>query len=290
MQDRLKELQSRKSGGYAQFNDEDVDSSQFMPAFFDDVDRVKASLSEIQTKLDELQERQLACVAAVSNDETTKISHELETITEWVTKKSIEVKNRLKKMKEDLNNIDEKHSTEKRLRENMHGTLSRKFIDQMKEFQEIQARYKAKFKERVERQVKIVAPEATQEEIERIVDSGASDVFAQNVLQKKASDAEEALDYVKQRNEEIKNLEKSIMELHTLFVDMQLLVESQGELLDQIEYSVDRSEQYVEEAKVELDTAVDYQNSARKKILFLIILCICCLAIIIIPIIIKFKN
>eukprot|EP01097_Dermamoeba_algensis_P005211 TRINITY_DN3310_c0_g1_i1.p1 TRINITY_DN3310_c0_g1~~TRINITY_DN3310_c0_g1_i1.p1 ORF type:complete len:293 (-),score=62.69 TRINITY_DN3310_c0_g1_i1:109-987(-) len=292
MQDRLKELQARKStGGYAQFDDDDVqDSSQFMPAFFDDVDRVKDGLNEIQNKLDELQERQLACVAAVSNDETTQISNQIEKLTDQVTKKSIELKNRLKRMKEDLASIDEKHTTEKRLRENMHGTLTRKFMDLMRQFQESQARYKAKFKERVERQVKIVAPEATQDEIEKIVDSGGSDVFAQNILQKKANDAEEALDYVKQRNEEIKNLEKSIMELHGLFVDMQLLVESQGELLDQIEHSVEASENYVSEAKVELDDAVEYQNSARKKILILIILCICCLAIIIIPLIIKFKN
>jgi t-SNARE complex subunit (syntaxin) len=33
-------------------------------------------------------------------------------------------------------------------------------------------------------------------------------------------------------------LEQSIVELHQLFVDMSVLVETQGEMLDQIEYSV----------------------------------------------------
>eukprot|EP01098_Paradermamoeba_levis_P011454 TRINITY_DN490_c0_g1_i1.p1 TRINITY_DN490_c0_g1~~TRINITY_DN490_c0_g1_i1.p1 ORF type:complete len:288 (+),score=109.67 TRINITY_DN490_c0_g1_i1:230-1093(+) len=287
MQDRLKELQAKK--GYAQFDDGDIEMGQFMTSFFEDVDFIKAGFTKVQDLLDQLQEKQLASVASVSNDETTKYGREIERMTDQITKISADLKNRLKKMKNEVDQMEDSQSTEKRLRTNMHGTLTRKFMDLMKEFQEIQARYKAKFRERVERQVKIVAPEATQDEIEKIMDGGGSDVFSQTILSKKASDAAEALDYVKQRNNEIQNLEKSIMELHGLFVDMQLMVETQGEMLDQIEYSVEQSAVYVEEGADDLTQAVVYANSARKKICLIIVLGLCCLAVIVIPLVIKFK-
>lgn len=41
-----------------------------------------------------------------------------------------------------------------------------------------------------------------------------------------------------ERHRDITRLETSIAELHQLFLDMSVLVESQGELLDQIEYTV----------------------------------------------------
>ena len=64
-------------------------------------------------------------------------------------------------------------SSEARIRANMHGTLTRKFVDLMAEYQEIQTKYKNKYRERVERQYRIVKPHATTEEIEEAFDSGA---------------------------------------------------------------------------------------------------------------------
>ena len=59
-----------------------------------------------------------------------------------------------------------------RIRSNMHGTLTRKFVDLMAEYQELQNKYKNKYREKVERQYRIVKPHATKEEIEEAFDSG----------------------------------------------------------------------------------------------------------------------
>merc|ERR1719399_2054238 len=87
-----------------------------------------------------------------------------------------QVRNKLKAMdadnKEFAANPRNKGSSEARIRSNMHGTLTRKFVDLMAEYQEIQTKYKNKYRDRVERQYRIVKPTATKEEIQEAVDNG----------------------------------------------------------------------------------------------------------------------
>ena len=49
----------------------------------------------------------------------------------------------------------EKGTAQYRIKTNMHGTLTRKFLDIMAEYQEVQTKFKNKFRERVERQYRI---------------------------------------------------------------------------------------------------------------------------------------
>lgn len=52
--------------------------------------------------------------------------------------------------------------SEMRIRQNLHSTLSRKFVSQVQEYQEMQQKYKNKYRDRVGRQLKVVKPDATQ--------------------------------------------------------------------------------------------------------------------------------
>ena len=169
-----------------------------------------------------------------------------------------------------------KGSSEARIRANVHGALTRKFIDLMTDYQEVQSRYKARCRERVKRQVKIVKPDATEEEVELALDDGSQpEIFTQQLLQGPGhAAARNALADIQDRHRDIVRLEASIAELHQLFLDMSVLVESQGELLDQIEYTVSQSVNYTGQAIEELKTASKYQKKIRKKIccLFIVVL------------------
>ncbi|XP_016086491.1 syntaxin-1B-like [Sinocyclocheilus grahami] len=75
----------------------------------------------------------------------------------------------------------------------------------------------------------------------------------------------QALNEIETRHTEIIKLENSIRELHDMFVDMAMLVESQGEMIDRIEYNVEHSVDYVERAVSDTKKAVKYQSQARKR-------------------------
>jgi hypothetical protein len=112
-------------------------------------------------------------------------------------------------------------------------------------------RYKNKYREKVERQYRIVNPRATRDEIDEMFDSGnqQQEIFTQQILQGSHAAAKNALADIQERHNDIMKLETSIAELHQLFVDMSVLVESQGELLDQVEYQVSQSVNYTGKAR-----------------------------------------
>jgi len=133
-------------------------------------------------------------------------------------------------------------------------------------------------------QYRIVKPTASKEEIEQAFDSGdiQPEIFTQQILQGPGhAAARNALADIQERHRDITRLETSIAELHQLFLDMSLLVESQGELLDQIEYTVSQSVNYTGKAVEELRTANKYQRKVRKKMCIVV----CCVLVILIIII-----
>jgi len=63
---------------------------------------------------------------------------------------------------------------------------------------------------------------------------------------------------------------------------MQLLVEAQGQMLNEIEKSVDKAVDYTEKGVSEMKKAVKYQKKSRKKMFILI----CCLVVLVIVILV----
>ena len=59
------------------------------------------------------------------------------------------------------------------------------------------------------------------------------------------------------RHEEIIKLEKSIMEVHEMFLDLAVLVESQGALVNNIEDNVLKTSDYMRTAVVDLEKAAE---------------------------------
>lgn len=94
--------------------------------------------------------------------------------------------------------------------------------------------------------------------------------------------AKQSLADIEARHGDIMKLEKSIRELHEMFIDMAALVQTQvdsfcsliqfhgdllvwqGEMIDRIEYNVVQSENYVKAASTDTKKAVKFQSAARR--------------------------
>jgi len=95
-------------------------------------------------------------------------------------------KNLLQKLREKTDEMKSENSSkpEIRIRENLANTLTRKFVDVMKEYQNVQQKYKTDIKKKVKRQVQIVKPDATSDEIDAVLKSGggSGEVFKTAIL------------------------------------------------------------------------------------------------------------
>ncbi|XP_055306642.1 syntaxin-1A-like [Sitodiplosis mosellana] len=76
--------------------------------------------------------------------------------------------------------------------------------------------------------------------------------------------AKQTLADIEARHADIIKLENSIRELHDMFMDMAILVESQGEMIDRIEYHVEHAVDYVQTATQDTKKAFEFETKARR--------------------------
>ncbi|VDO10479.1 unnamed protein product [Rodentolepis nana] len=133
----------------------------------------------------------------------------------------------------------------------------------MTDYNKAQVAFRDACKNRIKRQMEIAERKITNEELEDMLESGNPAIFTQEIMTD-TQQAKQSLADIEARHEDIIKLEKSIKELHDMFMDMAMLVESQGEMIDRIEFNVDQAVDYIETAKADTKKAVKYQSAARK--------------------------
>jgi syntaxin 1B/2/3 len=79
----------------------------------------------------------------------------------------------------------------------------------------------------------------------------------------RSGQARAVLSEVQSRHDDIKKIEKTILELHQLFVDMQMMVEQQGETLQQIETHAENTLVDLEQGNKDIDKAIVSAKSTR---------------------------
>jgi len=157
--------------------------------------------------------------------------------------------------------------SELRIRVNLCSTLTRKFIDEMKNYQKAQQSYKNDIKSKVQRQVKIVKPDATPEEVDQVMKSegGRDQLYKEKILRGVNGAIKNTYANVADKYQDVLTLEASVSELHQMFLDFALLTEQQGEMLDQIEYQVKSAGDYIDDGNIDIQSAINYQRAIRKK-------------------------
>jgi t-SNARE complex subunit (syntaxin) len=66
----------------------------------------------------------------------------------------------------------------------MNTTLTKKFVDEMKIYQQTQQQYKTDIKKKVKRQVQVVKPDATDDDVDKVMRSegGKDALLKQSIL------------------------------------------------------------------------------------------------------------
>ncbi|NXR21951.1 STX1A protein, partial [Cinclus mexicanus] len=285
-----------------------VDRDRFMDEFFEQVEEIRGFIDKISENVEEVKRKHSAILASPNPDESESAMSSLAkchpsavkpvqfllALVQWVPwgagrtghevgappvwgwkcsqsgcgsaptgiEQSIEQEEGLNRSSADL-----------RIRKTQHSTLSRKFVEVMSEYNATQTDYRERCKGRIQRQLEITGRTTTSEELEDMLESGNPAIFSSGIIMD-SNITKQALNEIETRHSEIIKLENSIRELHDMFMDMAMLVESQGEMIDRIEYNVEHSVDYVERAVSDTKKAVKYQSKARRKKIMIIICCV----------------
>ncbi|KAF8610198.1 t-SNARE [Ceratobasidium sp. AG-I] len=154
------------------------------------------------------------------------------------------------------------------IRAQQTNLVNAKFVEAIQSYQVVERDYRAKSKQRVERQFKIVKPDATPEEVKAAVndDSGNNQIFSQALMSSnRHGESRAAYREVQNRHEDLKKIEKTLTELAQLFNDMSVLVAQQDETIDTIEHAAMETHKDMEAGLQHTESAVVSARGARKK-------------------------
>lgn len=182
---------------------------------------------------------------------------------EWITttnKKATQGKEILQQMKESKSK-----KRDEKLREGNYNNYANKFVQVMRNYQNAQTEYLAKQKKLKDRQLKILNPAITQQELNSVED--VPTVYKNAILH-----GNQAADFVQSTHQNVNDkfqdvlsLEASVAELNGMFTDLATLVVHQGDMLDTIELNVKNTAEYIDQGNDELVDAIRLQQEIRRK-------------------------
>ncbi|XP_004505016.1 syntaxin-124-like [Cicer arietinum] len=263
--------------------------------FFEDVENVKEDMKTVEKLYKNLQEA----------NEESKTVHNAKTMKELRSRMDKDVEQVLKRVKFikgklealDRSNVANRNiagcgpgSSADRTRTSVVSGLGKKLKDMMDDFQGLRARMQFEYKETIERRYfTITGEKADEETIENLISSGESESFLQKAIQEQGrGQIMDTISEIQERHDAVKEIEKNLIELHQVFLDMAALVDSQGQQLNNIESHVAHASSFVRRGTDQLEDAKVYQKSSRKWTCYAILLCIVLVVVILFPLLISF--
>ncbi|XP_054777512.1 syntaxin-121-like [Prosopis cineraria] len=239
--------------------------------FFQDVESIKDELKELQRLNRNLQ----------SSHEQNKTLHNAKAVKDLRSQMDSDVALALKKaklVKVKLEALERSNaasrslpdcgpgSSSDRTRTSVVNGLRKNLKDSMDSFNELRQRISSEYRETVQRRYFTVTGENPDDKtIDLLISTGESETFLRKAIQEQGRGRIlDTINEIQERHDAVKDLEKNLQELHQVFVDMAVLVQSQGEQLDDIESHVARASSFVKSGAQQLQTARKHQKNTRK--------------------------
>jgi len=248
-------------------NGSTTNGSGSMPAFYTEISSITETIDQYNANVQKISDIHSRSLGAIGDHSQQEQAARLDALIAENRTLSNSVKQRIAALA----------ATAQGPQKDQTKVVSRKFMEAIQGYQVVEQEHRKRYREQVERQFKIVKPDATQEEINAILqdDQGGSQVFAQALSSStRYGESRAAYREVQDRHAEIRKMTDTLAELTVLFNDMAVLVEQQNEKLDQIQEVAAKVEQETETGVRHTERAAEHARSARKMriIMFLIFL------------------
>ena len=151
-------------------------SSEMRRDFFGDVSRVKGVMEAMKGNVSRLVS--LHREALIDPHGGSARKQEIEELTRDTNAMGAQVRNQLRELDAELGamlakDAEAEQQSAYKIKRNMHATLTKKFLAQMQDYSDAQTSYKRRVEETARRQFRIVKPDATPEEVEKVLADGS---------------------------------------------------------------------------------------------------------------------
>jgi len=237
-----------------------------LEAFLARVEECTANLGKLQDNVGELKLVQAKVLAEPSERERVKhltkqqnLVRENKALGSSLQKQIKEEKARNLKL---AKNVDK--SSEMEIRRTQTQAAAQRFLNVWTEYNNTQTEFRENNKRALIRNMKIIDPDSSvsEEEVEQKLEAGDFTVLSSII--KESQQAKEDLKRLEDRHLEMVKLEQGIQEVHAMFLEVSILVETQGEAVGRIEDVVGQAAHNVEEGRKQLAEAEKKKKCGRK--------------------------
>lgn len=226
-------------------------------SFFSEISSIQDAIRQIDQNINRISELHSRSLNNVGEASQLEAESQLTALAQETSSLTNGVKNRIKALETEAVKIPASgpapEGIDRNVRLTQIGAAKNRFKETILRYQEVEKAYRTKYRQRTERQLRIVKPDATQEEIQGALDgsTGGQQIFAQALRNSnRQGEARGALREVQERHNDIQRIEQTITELAALFQEMSILVEQQDEQLNVIKDHAQHTEQEVQAAYV----------------------------------------
>jgi syntaxin 1B/2/3 len=219
-----------------------------------DVDR---EINELKKSLVRLQKAQLKSLNDASNPEQMKAM--LDGMSTEIMAMYRNLTGRVRMIKSEPESGSPKNAPQ-------IGKVDRALKDLIKEYQLVDADYTRRIQDQMARQYRIVKPDASEAEVRQAVENpNSQSIFSQALLNSdRQGQSQSVRKAVENRHEEIRKIEKQMMELAELFQDMDVLVMQQEAAVVNIEMKGEEVIENLDKGNEEIGHAIVSAKNTRK--------------------------
>ncbi|GAA6092819.1 syntaxin-11-like [Tachysurus ichikawai] len=237
-----------------------------MDAVFDEAQATRREIQFIHLDVKRLREQNTRILNEPTRTSTVK--RDSNAIAADIKSRGEDLLKRLHEMDSHAKELEEEHginSAVARIARTQYAGLSNSFRNVMMEYNEAEMNHREKCKTHIQRQMEIVGREVTGEEIEEMLENGQWNIFSDNILTE-GKTARSALSQIESRHRDLLELENRLQSIHEVFLDVAMLVEDQGPMIDYIFTNVQKTDAKLEEVLIRLDRAKRHdKNNPFKK-------------------------
>ncbi|KAH6797502.1 syntaxin of plants 131 [Perilla frutescens var. hirtella] len=257
--------------------------------FFKQVQEIEKQYEKLNALLRKLQDAHEESKAVTKAAAMKAIKKRMEKDVDEVGKIARSIKSKIEELdKENLANRQKpgcgKGSGVDRSRTATTVALKKKFKDKMSEFQTLRENIHQEYREVVERRVfTVTGTRADEETIDQLIETGDSEQIFQNAIREQGrGQIMDTLAEIQERHDAVRDLEKKLLDLQQIFLDMAVLVDAQGDMLDNIESQVSSAVDHVQSGNTALQKAKSLQRNSRKWMCIAILILLIIVAIIVV--------
>ncbi|KAL9599148.1 MAG: hypothetical protein Q9219_004014 [cf. Caloplaca sp. 3 TL-2023] len=255
-----------QQGGYVSGNDMEMTAvnggagGRDPNAILNECREIDRGIDSIERNLERLRFLQQRAIDDVDASQNTATNRELDSLSSETMTLYRNFGHRLKTIKGMKESGDPRNSPQV-------GRVDRKLKTAINEYQQVDRDFRQKLRTQMERQYRIVRPDASDAEVrEAVEDTSSNQVFSQALMQSnRRGQAQSALSAVQGRHEAIQKIERQMIELAQLFQDVDAAIVEQEAPVQQIEKQAEQTHEHVTGGNKHLDGAIDKARAIRRK-------------------------